>query len=62
MHQVARQPEGGNIDTVSKACAFGDFEKLKAFVDADPGKSVGFVQVHACKVLSRFLQYENATS
>ncbi len=24
------------IDTVSKACAFGDFEKLRAFFDSDP--------------------------
>jgi palmitoyltransferase len=25
------------IDTVSKACAFGDFDKLRSFVEADVG-------------------------
>lgn len=24
------------IDTISKACAYGDFDKLKAFIEADP--------------------------
>jgi hypothetical protein len=32
---MARQQEA--IDTVAKACAFGDFEKLKHFVLGDPG-------------------------
>ncbi len=24
------------IDTISKACAYGDFDRLRQFVDADP--------------------------
>lgn len=56
---MARQPvEGGNpLDTVSKACAFGDFEKLKTFVDADQGEA----PLTGLR-LQGFLQYENAVS
>lgn len=30
------QPQREVIDTISKACAYGDFDKLKQFVEADP--------------------------
>ncbi|PNH08406.1 S-acyltransferase TIP1 [Tetrabaena socialis] len=30
------QPAREAVDTLSKACAFGDFDKLRQFIDADP--------------------------
>ncbi|GMH32807.1 hypothetical protein BSKO_00641 [Bryopsis sp. KO-2023] len=34
--EQAKEAKTDIVDTVWKACAYGDFEKLKAFVDADP--------------------------